>query len=322
MSLSNQDFQVVIPAHQAADTLPDCLAALLRAGVDPSKIIVVDDGSRDQTGQIARSAGANVIRNDPALGPAQARNIGVAQCAASYVLFVDADVVPHADAPGLLLAAFEDPAVSAAFGSYDAYPQASSIVSRYRNLLHFHVHQRADPEAETFWTGLGAVRRERFEALGGFDADWENIEDVEFGLRLREEGDRIRIVADAQGTHLKDWTVASMFRTDLYGRAVPWTRLLLAERMPQRALNDGHTHRLSALCVLGFALAVVLSPLRPSALVLALGSDCFFVIINARFLAVLYRVGGLRLGLGAVPFHAIHYAAAILGYARARLTPK
>lgn len=322
MLLSNQDFQVVIPAHQAADTLPNCLEALIRAGVDPSKIVVVDDGSQDHTGQIARRAGAIVIRNDPAMRPAQARNVGVAQCTAAYVLFVDADVVPHADAPGLLLATFEDPAVSAAFGSYDAYPEASSIVSRYRNLLHFHVHQLADPEAETFWTGLGAVRRERFEALGGFDSDWENIEDVEFGLRLREEGDRIRIVPDAQGTHLKVWTVASMFRTDLYGRAVPWTRLLLAGRMPQKALNGGHAHRLSALCVLGFALAVLLSPLLASALIFALGSACFFIAINARFLAVLYRAGGLRLGLGAVPFHAIHYFAAILGYARARLTPK
>lgn len=319
MSDVSLSFQIVIPAHQASDTLGRSLKALIDGGVHPTQIIVVDDGSTDQSGQIARDAGAHVIRNDQALRPAKARNRGVAECTADVVIFVDADVVPHPDATTLLLAAFE-PGVSAVFGSYDNKPEAPSIVSRYRNLLHSYVHQNAEPEAETFWTGLGAVRREQFEALGGFATEWENIEDVEFGLRLREAGDRIRIVADAQGTHLKDWTVSSMFKTDLYGRAVPWTRLIMADRMPPKAMNGGNAHRASALCTIGFVFFLLMSPFIGQAFLWAVVMLCCFIAINARFFIALYESGGWRLSVGAVPYHAIHYLAAIFGYAKAQLS--
>jgi glycosyltransferase involved in cell wall biosynthesis len=319
MSDASSDFQVVIPAHQAATTLEQCLKALIKGGVDPAQIVVVDDGSTDQSAQIAQDAGARVIHNDQAQRPAKARNAGVAESTAEVVVFVDADVVPHFDAIPRLLAVFADASVSAAFGSYDAEPKAPTIVSRYRNLLHFHVHQNAEPEAETFWTGLGAVRRAQFEALGGFASEWENIEDVEFGLRLRSGGGRIRIVRDAQGTHLKDWTVLSMFKTDLYGRAVPWTRLIMAGRMPPEALNGGVLHRASALSVVGLAISLLLSLFFGLSLLWAIAFVCGFIAINARFLNSLHKIGGLSLSAGAVPYHVLHYVAAMLGYARARI---
>ena len=52
-----------------------------------------------------------------------------------------------------------DPTLSALFGAYDDLPAAPGIVSNFRNLLHHHVHHRNAGPAETFWTGLGAVRR-------------------------------------------------------------------------------------------------------------------------------------------------------------------
>ena len=64
-----------------------------------------------------------------------------------------------------------EPDVSAVFGSYDASPPARGIVSEYRNLLHHYVHQTSGGLATTFWAGLGAVRREAFVAVDGFD-DW------------------------------------------------------------------------------------------------------------------------------------------------------
>ncbi|MEM9433955.1 MAG: glycosyltransferase [Pseudomonadota bacterium] len=312
-------FNVVIPAYQAKETLGRCLKGLIDGGVDRQQIIVVDDGSPDESGQIAKAAGVTVIRNETSLRPAKARNRGVELCQEEIVVFVDADVVPHPEAAQRLVAAFDDPSISAVFGSYDDKPEAPSVVSRYRNLLHFHVHQNTDPEAETFWTGLGAVRRNRFSEVGELDSDWENIEDVEFGLRLRAAGDRIRLIPEAQGSHLKDWTLGSMFKTDLFGRAVPWTRLIQAGRMPPSTLNGSMQHRLSALCVLGLLFAVFGALWAPMLLLLALIFVCLFIGINAKFLAVLYRAGGLRLAIGALPFHAIHYVAALLGYAKVRL---
>ena len=55
------------------------------------------------------------------------------------------------------------------FGSYDDTPEAPDFISQYRNLLHHYTHQRAKREAKTFWTGCGAVRKEVFSELKGFD---------------------------------------------------------------------------------------------------------------------------------------------------------
>jgi hypothetical protein len=67
--------------------------------------------------------------------------------------------------------AFEDdPALAAVFGSYDRRPRAPGLVSQYRNLLHHYTHQIGNPEAGTFWSGCGAIRRSVFVGVGGFDA--------------------------------------------------------------------------------------------------------------------------------------------------------
>ena len=133
-------------------------------------------------------------------------------------------------------------------------------------MLHYFTHQHADREAETFWSGLGAVRRKDFLAVGGYDPNWENIEDVEFGLRLRHAGGRIRLEPLAQGTHLKKLSLGSMFRIDLWGRAVPWTRLIIQGRMRPGLLNSGLRHRLSAAIVALFLAAISIVTFWPQVL--------------------------------------------------------
>lgn len=321
-----KDIAVITPAHQAEATLADCLEAILAEGVAHRQVLVVDDGSSDGTGRVAREAGVRVLRNERAVRPARARNAGVAAVEAQIVVFVDADVVLNRGALPRLLAAFDDSTVGsivgAVIGSYDDRPPGASLVSRYRNLMHHHVHQTAPREAETFWSGFGAVRRERFIAAGRFDPDWENIEDVEFGLRLRALGDRIVLAREAQATHLKVWTLRSMMRTDLWGRAVPWTRLLIAGRMPPGALNGGWRHRVSARSVALFGLGLIFWPLfAPAAFAAGLGAG-LFLIANAGFLRALGRIAGPAFAVAAIPAHALHYVAAGLGYGYARLHPE
>ena len=317
MQAKPQQLIVVVPAHQAEATLGACLHALRAAGFAPGDVIVVDDGSRDRTGAIAREMSVRVLRHDAPRRPAEARNAGVraAGGAAEIVVFVDADVALHADARERIAARFAaEPDLDALFGAYDTAPPAPAVVSRYRNLLHHFVHRRAHPDAETFWTGLGAVRRARFEALGGFDPDWDFLEDVEFGLRLRAAGGRIRLDPAVQGTHLKAWTLGSMLRTDLHGRAIPWTRLLRSRAAAMGGLNTAREHRLAAGSVGLFALCAAAAPLWPPAGAGALGAAALFWGANARFFAFLARLHGPFFALRAAPYHAAHYAAAIAGY--------
>ena len=306
---------VVVPAHQAADVLGPCLEGLLGAGFARSEIVVVDDGSRDGTGDRARALGVAVLRNETAQGPARARNRAVAGLDAEVVVFVDADVVVHPGTRERIAAHFQDPDLAAVFGSYDDSPSAPSLVSRYRNLLHHFVHQRSEAEAQTFWTGLGAVRRDAFLDVGGLDPAWQAIEDVEFGVRLSRAGRRIVLDRTLLATHLKAWTLGSMLRTDLWGRALPWTRLLLARRGPTGDLNLAASHRASAVLVLVFAACLLGGVIEPWLFLGAGLAAGAFLVANRRFLSFLARRHGVLFALGAMPFHALHYAAGVLGYA-------
>jgi GT2 family glycosyltransferase len=165
---------------------------------------------------------------------------------------VDADVLVHPEALRLLLSAFDDPAIAAAFGSYDDAPVAQGVVSQYRNLLHHHVHQRNAGEVESFWAGLGAVRRSVFDVSGGFDEITyrrPEMEDVELGYRIRDAGHRIVLDPGVQGTHLKIWTLGGMLTSDFIRRGVPWARLLVRRGMllHPKGLSLGAGERISAV---------------------------------------------------------------------------
>lgn len=304
---------VVVPAHQAEDDLPKCLDALFAAGFEPGEILVVDDGSRDGTGDVARKANVRVVRNDRPAEPAEARNRGAREVEAEILVFVDADVVIHKGARRRILEHFKEPDIVAVFGSYDDAPPAPTVVSRYRNLLHHFVHQQSRAEAATFWTGFGAVRREAFLALGGFDRDWQNIEDVEFGVRLKRTGARIRLDRELLCTHLKAWSLRSMLKTDLWGRAVPWSRLLLFEGWSGDDLNATAPHRWSAAAVVAGAAGLIAAPFFPLALIVTAAALAVFVAANAPFLRFLSGRKGLGFAAAALPYHILHYGAATLG---------
>lgn len=115
--------------------------------------------------------------------------------------------------------------LAALIGSYDDAPGATNFLSQYRNLLHHYVHQTGNEEASTFWGACGAVRREVFLAMGGFDESYRqaSIEDIELGYRLKRAGLKILLCKALQVKHLKRWEAGSLLKADFCYRALPWT---------------------------------------------------------------------------------------------------
>lgn len=280
---------VVIPATDAPVTLGRCLDALARSS-EPHAVEVVTAPS--------------------GCGPAAARNAGVARTDGEIVVFVDADVEVRPDALRRLREALErDGGLAAVFGAYDDQPAAAATVSRFRNLLHHHVHSAAAGPATTFWAGLGAIRREAFEAVGGFDAGRyprPSVEDIDLGMRLHAAGRRIALDPRARGTHLKRWTLRSMLRTDLGARGAPWVALRL-ERGGDgaTALNLSWRQRLAAGAAVLAAAGVLSGRGRAAGVALAA-----MIAPNARFYALLARRGGPRLALAGVPLALLHHLTA------------
>ncbi|MGH7314880.1 MAG: glycosyltransferase, partial [Candidatus Rokuibacteriota bacterium] len=275
------------------------------------EILAVDDASTDTSAAVATALGARVLRLARNSGPAAARNHGAAQARGDVLLFVDADIVVRPGAVSRVRHTFdEEPGLAALFGSYDAHPRAPGLVSRYRNLLHHFTHQQANRDAVTFWAGLGAVRRAVFLEVGGFDAKRfpsASIEDIELGHRLRRAGHRIRLDPELQGTHLKRWTLWSMVRTDITGRALPWARLILESGAVPADLNLRAGQRVSALLVAVAVPAAALAAARPEFALLSVMSLLGAIGLNRRFYALLRRRGGLPLAIGSVPLHLLYF---------------
>jgi GT2 family glycosyltransferase len=241
---------VIIPVHNGGAHLPRCLDALRASDSTGHEVIVVDDGSTDASAEVARSRGFEVLRLDARRGPAAARNEGARRARGRLLLFLDSDVLTRADTLARVEAFFKKrEEVAALFGSYDDAPDARSFVSQYKNLVHYFIHQRSRSEAETFWAGCGAVRRDAFERVGGFDESKytrPSIEDIELGRRLRRRGFQIALDRELQVKHLKRWTLLSLLRADIRDRALPWSRLILEEGAMPRDLNLRAADRASA----------------------------------------------------------------------------
>jgi glycosyltransferase involved in cell wall biosynthesis len=177
---------IVVPAHNAAQTIGDTLDGLAAQRDAPSfEVIVVDDGSTDSTHEIAlRSAVVERIVRLQGAGPAAARNAGAAAAAAGRIAFLDADCRPT---PGWLRAgnaALEH----AELVLGETLPRPDQPIGPFDRSLWVTGPSPLFESANLF------VRRELFERLGGFES-WlrprngkELGEDVWFGWRARRSG--------------------------------------------------------------------------------------------------------------------------------------
>lgn len=311
MSLS-LTISVIMPVYNGHGFLPRSLPPLVdmvRRG-ELAEVIVVDDTSTDDTAAMAAAMGARVIPSGGRLGPGGARNRAAAQATGDILWFVDADVVVHDDAARELLRAFAERDVTAVFGSYDDKPPAMNFLSQYKNLVHHFYHHRAGSEASTFWAGCGAVRKAPFLAIGGFDIvkyTRPSIEDIEMGYRLCAAGGRILRWPTLQGTHLKEWRLFNLIHTEVFCRAIPWSRLILSRTGLVNELNVGTAERARAGLAGLFAIGLVASLAHAIPGWTALVLFATVVLANADLVQLFYRRKGPAFALCGLLFHQFYY---------------
>jgi GT2 family glycosyltransferase len=308
---------IITPVHDGGEDFRACLAGLTACTPAADEIIVVADGGNDGSAALASAAGADVIELPAAAGPARARNIGAAAATGDVLLFIDADVVVPPGLPGRVTSYLrENPGIAAIIGSYDDAPGDPGFLSQYRNLLHHYVHQTSHEEASTFWCGCGAIRRTVFLELGGFNGGFSDpsVEDIEFGYRLRRAGHRIRLAKALQVTHLKRWTALQLIRTDVFARAVPWTRLIIRSRVLPNDLNVRTSSRASVTLAFALALGLVASPWISWGAGMAGLSGLALLALNAGFYRFLWRMRGPLFTMAAVPWHWVYYLCAGAGF--------
>lgn len=304
---------VIMPVYNGTDFIRKSLPPLLEMQQrgEVLEVLVIDDSSTDDTPDLAARMGARVMPSGGRMGPGGARNQAAEVAEGDILWFVDADVVVHEDAARRLLGGFEATAAVAIFGSYDSDPPAQNFFSRYKNLVHHYYHHKASEEAQTFWSGCGAVQKDAFLATGGFNVErykYPSIEDIELGHRLIKAGGSIRLLREVECTHLKVWRLGNLLHTEIFRRAIPWSRLILnsGEGIPND-LNVGMSEQVRAV-VAGIFLLSILAALAgclsPPMLLIPL---LLMLYANKEIALFFSRRGGPLFAVAALLFHQVYY---------------
>lgn len=181
------DVSVVVPAYNAAATIGEMLNALQRQSDPPAnlEIIVVDNGSTDQTADIVRVIeGVTLLREDKR-GPSAARNRGLRHACGEIVVHLDADTLPTRTWLRNIVAPFANPQVVLAAGRTLIFRPATAV-ERYIAAAGLYETDRAISRLPfPFVPSLNmAVRRSAALAVGGWAEELTTAEDVDFSHRL------------------------------------------------------------------------------------------------------------------------------------------
>lgn len=321
---SNPCISVIMPTISWSGTFAACgprVLDLIDAASCDAEFLVAFDGIATDVPAWLERPNVRIVFTGGPFGPAVARNRAVDAAAGDVLYFVDADVELADDAIDRVHAAFAaDPGLVGLFGTYDDEPAAPGLVSRFRNLLHHHTHVSNPGRIGTFWAGCGAMRTANFMDVGGFDERYENpsVEDIALGMRVQAEGGRIMLDPLLQCKHHKRWTLASMVMTDIFCRAIPWTRLIVKSHRLPATLNIEWGNRVSGALAVAAVAASIAAPFSPWPLPASLAAiACLLglLALNLGFYLLCLRQGGPLFAAGSFLLHVLYYLYSSLTFA-------
>jgi glycosyltransferase involved in cell wall biosynthesis len=261
---------VIIPAFNSARTLGYCLTALQRQTLPAVcfDVIVVDDGSLDDTKDVALLFPEVQFISINHQGPAAARNFGVTNSSAEIVLFTDADCIPAEDWVENMIAPFDEEDVVGVKGIY--LNQQRELIARFVQAEYEskYGHMQKEKYIDFIDTYSAGYRRDVFLQYGGFDTDFPTscVEDQEFSFRIARAGHKMVFAPGAKVLHLRH--ARSLKEYFLKKFKIGYWKVLVHKRYPDKLIHDSHTpsHLKLQILIIGgaafFTLLGFVSPLN------------------------------------------------------------
>ncbi|MFN3513109.1 MAG: glycosyltransferase family A protein [Phenylobacterium sp.] len=248
---------VVIPARNRASLIGRAVESALAQTLPVDEVVVVDDGSTDDTPEIVetlarRDDRVRLVRLPASGGAAAARNRGVAATRCDWICFLDSDDAWRPDKHAAQTQALEGaPDAVASFtglryeskdGDFEVAPPAVVDVASLRG---------ANVVGST---SSSMVRRDAFDAVGGFDPDLPSCQDWDLWLKLRQVG-AFAIVREPMVTFFQDSDGRISRNRDAVfaGHEVMFTRALEGvSGYERRKVRARHKHRLAQIMLYDF----------------------------------------------------------------------
>jgi GT2 family glycosyltransferase len=231
---------VIVCSYNGASTIRDCCEALTRLSYPTYEVIVVDDGSTDDTAAIAGQYDVVLIRTENR-GLSNARNIGLAAATGEIVAYIDDDAYPDPEWLTYLAATFLNTSHVGIGGPNlpptGKRPIAECVAQAPGGPVHVLI---TDREAEHIPGCNMAFRRDALEAIGGFDPRFRTAgDDVDVCWRLRERGWTLGFHPGALVWHHPRDSVRAYWKQQTgYGRA----EAMLERKWPEKYNGAGHVH--------------------------------------------------------------------------------
>jgi len=231
---------VIIPAYNEENSIKECILALQNQTRKPFEIILADDGSFDNTVEIAETFSEIKILKQKNRGPAVARNCGAKIAKGEIIVFIDADCVAEKNWLEEMLKPFESREIAGVQGRYKT--NQKELIARFSQIEIEERYERLSKEKYIDFIGSysAAYRKGVFEKFNGFDEKFPvaSGEDPDLSFRIAEKGYKLVFNPNAIVYHTHQTSLAKYLKTKFF-RA--YWRILLYKKHPEKMAKDSYT---------------------------------------------------------------------------------
>jgi glycosyltransferase involved in cell wall biosynthesis len=300
---------IVIPNYNGSDTIAHTLDTVEKQSFDDFEVIIVDDGSKDDSVALIRSrieGKDNYTLSEQPLnrGAASARNVGARMAKGDILMFIDSDIMISEDTVKKVADFFDKHKdADAVVGLPDSENSFSNWASQHFNLrIHFNYINLPDRIGHLY-TSICAVKKQAFDSVEGFNEQMMSEEDPELGFRLSDAGYVIYTDKTLSVNHFKYISFWGLLMND-FKRSASRARLMLRRRMTKSLVKKNKRFistpmsQVYATMAMGlFWLTIGVGYYYPVAYVVSIASLLLFLKFFYRYLNFLVGLKGLAFAL-------------------------
>lgn len=286
---------MIIPVHNARDTLKKCLDSVFQSSSEDFEVIVVEDGSVDDSALIAKEYPCKIVATEKNIGAGSARNLGKEHSVGEVLVFVDSDVVLKPNTLDVIGDSFEKHRdIVAVTGLLSDECPFGDFFSQYKNLYMNFIFRKCSGYVEFLYGSIIAIARDSFI---GFDEKIRITDDTELGQRYKELGKKILLNPDLEVVHLKEYDFFGLVKNDF---SVPfwWAKSFIMHKgyedvYKKRRFSHAQVSQILSI-VVSYLLAIsVLFLYQPWVRTASLALLILFLVLNLKFFIFLHGKRGM-----------------------------